>query len=148
MAANDVAASFALGVPTFAVVLGKRVRAGARARALTARIAATKRTLLAGGLLRSIQWRRKTGPIDVRGRQGVSTQMIDAFIEQRPALDRSRIDTNRADDTVLIVLDPVAIIDTDTFRWGDHTYSVKKVDGIVQDEETGVRFASEVTVIR
>ena len=45
--------------------------------------------------------------------------MIDAFIEQRPALDRSRIDTNRADDTVLIVLDPLAIIDSDTFRWGD-----------------------------
>ena len=147
---RNIAASFALGVPTFAVVLGKRVRAGPRARALTARIAATKRRLLAGGVMREVEWRQKTGPIDVRGRQGVSTQMIDAFIEQRPALDRSRIDTNRADDTVLIVLDPLAIIDSDTFRWGDppHTYSVKKVDGVIKDETTGTRYASEVTVIR
>ena len=29
-----------------------------------------------------------------------------------------------------------------------HTYSVKKIDGVIQDEETGTRFSSEVTVIR
>ena len=100
--------------------------------------------------MREIEWRQKTGPRDVRGRQAVSTQMIDAFIEQRPALDRDRVTTDRADATVLTILDPVAITDTDTFRWGDpaHTYSVKKIDGLVQDEDTGVRFSSEVTVIR
>ena len=66
---------------------------------LTRAIAAKKRALLKGGVLRSIEWRRKAGPIDVRGRQGVSTTLIDALIEQRPALDRSSIDTDRADDT-------------------------------------------------
>ena len=76
--------------------------------------------------------------------------MIDALIEQRPALDRSTIDTDRADNTVLIILDPVAITDTDTFRWGNpaHTYKVKAIDGVIQNEGTGVRFSSEVTVIR
>ena len=120
----------------------------ALADALTRTIAQTKRRLVAGGVMREIEWLRKRGPIDVRGRQGVSTTLIDALIEQRPALDRDRIDTDRADDTVITILDPVAIIDTDTFRWGEHTYSVKKIDGLVQDEETGVRFASEVTVVR
>ena len=115
---------------------------------LTRSIAATKRRLLKGGLLQPIEWRRKTGPIDVRGRQGVSTTLIDALIEQRPALDRDRIDTERVDDTVLTILDPVAIIDSDTFRWGDHTYSVKSIDGVIKDETTGTRYASEVTMIR
>ena len=56
---------------------------------------------------------------------------LEAFIEQRPALDRSALDTDRADNTVLTILDPVAITDSHTFRWGEppHTYSVKKVDG-------------------
>ena len=122
----------------------------ALADAITARIAATKRSLLAGGLLQPGEWLRKTGPIDVRGRQGVTPTLIDALIEQRPALDRDRLDTDRADDTVLIVLDPLAITDSDTFRWGDppHRYSVKKIDGVIKDESTGTRYASEVTVIR
>ena len=146
----NIKASFALGVPSFAAVLGKRVRAGPKARALTARIAATKRRLLAGGVMREIEWLRKTGPIDVRGRQGVSTTLIDALIQQRPALDRDRGATDRDDDTVLTILDPLAILDSDTFRWGEpiSTYSVSKVSGIVQDEDTGVRFFSVVTVIR
>ena len=150
MAANDVAASFTLGTPSFAAVLSKRVRAGAKARAITARIAILKRRLLTGGTLREVQWRQRTGEPDVRGRYAVTTTLLDALIEQRPALDRDRVTTERADNTVLTILDPVAITDSDTFRWGDpfHTYSVKKVDGIVQDEETGVRFASEVTVLR
>ena len=106
--------------------------------------------LLVGGMLQEVEWLRRTGPRDERGRQAVSSTMINALIEQRPQLDRSTIDTDRNDDTVLIVLDAVAITDSDLFRWGDppHTYSVKMVDGIVQDEETGVRFVSEVTVIR
>ena len=88
--------------------------------------------------MREIEWRQKAGQIDVRGRQGVSTTLLDVLIEDRPALDHDRITTDRADDTVLIILDPVAIIDSDTFRWGDppHTYSVKKIDGLLQDENT------------
>ena len=149
---HDIAASFALvGVPTFAVVLAKRIpadRTGPIAAQLTSGIATLKRTLLAGGLLRSIEWRRRTGERDVRGRQSVTTTLIDALIEQRPALDRDRIDTERTDDTVLTILDPVAIVDSDTFRWGDHTYKVAKIDGVIKNESTGVRFSSEVTVIR
>ena len=146
----NIAASFALvGNPSFSVVLGKRI-VGPLAVALTARIAAVKSRLLAGGVLQPVEWLRKTGPIDVRGRQAVSTTMIDAFIEQKPALDRSRLSTDRSDDTVLIILDPMAITDEHSFKWGDppQTYSVKKVEGIVQDEDTGVRFSSEVVVIR
>ena len=74
--------------------------------------------------------------------------MLDVLIEQRPELDRGASNTDRADNTVLIILDPVAITDEDTFRWGGHTHSVKAVDGLIQDEATGVRFSSEVTVIR
>ena len=122
----------------------------ALADTLTRTVAATKRRMLAGGILQEVEWRRRTGEPDVRGRYAVTTTLIDALIEQRPALDRDRIATDRADDTVLTILDPVAIIDTDTFRWGDppDTYSVKKVTGLIADEETGVRFSSEVTVIR
>ena len=118
--------------------------------ALTRTIAQKKRRLLAGGVLQEIEWRRRTGEPDVRGRQSVTTTLIDALIEQRPELNRDRIDTDRADDTVLTILDPVAITDTDTFRWGDppDTYSVKKISGLLEDESTGVRFSSEVTVIR
>ena len=122
----------------------------ALADALTRTIAATKRRMLAGGVLQEVAWRRRTGEPDVRGRYAVTTTLIYALIEQRPAVDRDRIDTDREDDILLTILDPLAIIDSDTFRWGDppHTYSVKKVDGVIQDEETGVRFSSEVTVIR
>ena len=118
--------------------------------ALTAKIKSAKLRLLVGGMLQEVEWLRRTGDKDERGRQAVSTTLIDALIEQRPALDRSAIDTDRADDTVLIILEPVAITDEHLFRWGvpPHTYSIKQIDGIVQNEETGVRFASEVTVIR
>ena len=36
------------------------------------------------------------------------------------------------------------------FRFGDpiHVYKIKAIDGVVANEETGVRFSSEVTVIR
>ena len=105
-------------------------------------------TLLTGGLLRSVEWHQPTGERDVRGRQAVSVSLIDALIEQRPALDRSTIDTDRADDTVLTILDPVAITDEHLFRWGGHTYKIQGVDGVIKNEVTGVRFSSEVTVIR
>ena len=127
--------------------------------ALTARIAATKRRLLEGGVLQPVEWGRKTGPRDDRGRQEVEWTPLDALIEQRPALDRGTLDTDRADNTVLVIFDPLAITDEHTFRWGGspldalivtppHVYSIKAVDGLVQDEETGTRYASEVTVIR
>ena len=119
-----------------------------RADSITARIAAVKRRLLAGGVLQPVAWLRKTGPKDVRGRQAVSTTLIDALIEQRPALDRKTLTTERADNTLLTILDPLAITASHFFRWGDHTYRVKSVDGVIKDETTGTRFASEVTVIR
>ena len=76
--------------------------------------------------------------------------MLDALIEQRPALDFGTLDTDREDNTVLIILDPLSITDADLFRWGDppHVYKVKSIDGVIQNEATGVRFSSEVTVIR
>ena len=56
--------------------------------ALTARIAAIKQRLLVGGLLMEVEWQRRTGVKDVRGRQAVDTTLLDVLIEQRPALDR------------------------------------------------------------
>ena len=119
--------------------------------ALSARIASAKRGLLAGGVLQLVSWGVPVGERDERGRITFSYSDLDAFIEQRPALDRgSGFTTDRADNTVLVVLDPVAIFDDHLFRFGDppHTYSVKAVDGIVQDEELGTRYASEVTLVR
>ena len=117
---------------------------------ITARLAATKRRLLAGGLLQEIEWGVHTGEPDIRGRRTFTYSTLDALIEERPALDRGASDTDRADNTVITILDPVAITDAHTFRWGDppHTYSVKSIDGLLQTEETGVIFSSEVTVIR
>ena len=68
----------------------------ALADAITRTVAANKRRLLAGGIMQEVEWRRRTGEPDVRGRQAVTTTLIDAFIEQRPALDRDRITTDRA----------------------------------------------------
>ena len=124
----------------------------ALADAITARIANTKRRLLDGGLLQEIEWGVVVpqDPPDPRGRKTYAFSPIDAFIEQRPALDRGAISTERSDNTVLVILDPLAITDQDFFRWGTpaHTYSVKKIEGVVKDAETGVRYSSEVTVIR
>ena len=118
--------------------------------AITARIAAIKRRLLEGGLLQLVSWGVPVGERDERGRITYAYSDIDAFIEARPALDRSTRDTERADNTVLVILDPLAIADTDLFRWGEppQTYKVKAIDGLISDEETGTRYASEVTVIR
>ena len=115
--------------------------------AIRARIAATKKRLLDGGVLRPVEWGIPGEP-DVRGRKIFTYFMLDAFIEQRPALDRGATSTERSDNTVLTILDPLAITDEHLFRWGEHTYSVKAVDGLLQDESTGVRFASEVVIIR
>ena len=120
--------------------------------ALTARIAATKQRLLDGGVMQPIEWGVVVpqDPPDPRGRKVYEYSEIDALIEQRPALDRGTLDTDRADNTVLTILDPLAVTDEHLFRWGDppHTYSVKAIDGLVMNEETGTRYASEVTVIR
>ena len=118
--------------------------------ALTARIAATKRRLLDGGLLQEVEWGVPSGEPDIRGRRTYAFETLDALIEERPALDRGTLDTDRADNTVLVIFDPLAIADEHLFRWGEpsHTYKVKAVDGLLSDEETGTRYASEVTVIR
>ena len=133
-------------------------------KAIIARIAAVKRRLKAGGLLVEVGWLRRTGPRDVRGRQDISTTMIDALIVQGHGLERDRFTTERADDTVLVIFDPVAISDVDFFRWGgtpattlgDGTpveaipgkaRSIKKIDGLVADE-SGTKYLTEVTVIR
>ena len=119
------------------------------ADALTARIAATERRLKAGGMLQEVEWGIPGEP-DVRGRRTFTYSTIDALIEQRPALERSATDTDRTDNTVLTILEPLAIMDDHLFRWGDppHAYSIKQIDGLVQDKETGMRYASEVIVIR
>ena len=119
---------------------------------LTARIAAAKQRLKVGGVLQPVEWGVivPQDPPDPRGRKVYAYSDLDALIEDRPALDRSAISTDRADNTVLTILDPVAITDEHLFRFGDppHTYSVKAIDGLLSDEETGTRYASEVTVIR
>ena len=115
-----------------------------------------KRALLKGGLLQEVEWGVVVPVVppdvpDPRGRKTYAYTTLDAFIEQRPALDRGQgFTTDRNDDTTLTILEPVAITDEHLFRFGDpvHTYSVKAVDGIVKDEDTGTRYASEVTVIR
>ena len=126
-----------------------------RADSITARIAAVKRRLLKGGVLQEVQWGIPDPPLpppdtDVRGRRTFTFSTVDALIEKRPALDRGRFRSERSDDTVLIILDPLAITTEHLFRWGDppNTYSVKAVEGLLKDEETGTRYASEVTVIR
>ena len=43
---------------------------------------------------------------------------LDALIEQRPALDRGTLDTDRADNTVLVIFDPLAITDEHIFSGG------------------------------
>ena len=74
--------------------------------ALTAKIAAAKRRLLDGGLLQLVSWGVPVGERDERGRITYTYSDLDALIEARPALDRSTIDTDRADNTVLTILDP------------------------------------------
>ena len=117
--------------------------------ALTARIASTKNRLLEGGLMQEIEWGIPGEP-DIRGRRPFTYTTIDAVIEERPALDRGTLSTDRADNTVLTILDPVAITDEHTFRWGDppHVYKIKAVEGLLQNGETGTRFFSEVVVLR
>ena len=52
--------------------------------ALTARIAATKRRLLEGGLLQEVEWGVQSGERDERGRVTITYTPLDALIEQRP----------------------------------------------------------------
>ena len=122
--------------------------------AITARIAAAKR-LLAGGVLQEVEWGTVVPVVlpdvpDPRGRKTYEYSLLDALIEEGPALDRGALSTERSDDIKLIILDPVAITDEHLFRWGDppHVYKIKAVDGLLQDGATGTRYFSEVTVIR
>ena len=120
--------------------------------AITARIAATRRRLLAGGLLVEIEWGVPGPRIRryLRGRRSVTWATLFAYVQAGQALGRDRLSTDRSDDILLVILEPVAITDSDIFRWGDppDTYSVKSVSGLIADAETGVRFSSEVVVIR
>ena len=120
------------------------------ANALTARIAAAKRRLLAGGLLRAVEWGFPVGERDIRGRQTYEYLPLHVLIEKRPAVDFGRYSTELNDNTVVTILEPLAVKDVHRFRWGDplHSYSIKAIDGVVQNEEDGTRFFSEVTVIR
>ena len=135
--------------------LGARIadeRIASKCAVSRTRSRASKRRLKTGGLLRSVKWGQPGEP-DVRGRRRFAYTSLDAVIEQllRPdAGPHATLATDRADDTVLTILDPVAITDEHLFRWGSpsHTYRIKQVDGVVQDEETGTRFFSEVVVIR
>ena len=117
--------------------------------ALTARLLATKKRLLDGGVMQPVEWGIPGEP-DIRGRRPFTYTTIDAVIEERPALDRETLGTERSDNTVVTILDPLAITDEHLFRWGDppHSHKVKAIDGLLQDEETGTRYFSEVTVIR
>ena len=118
--------------------------------ALGARLAATKRRLLAGGILQPVEWGVPTGEPDIRGRRTYEYSEIDALIEDRPALDRGGTSTERSDHTVLVIFDPVAISTEHLFRWGEppHVYKIKAVEGLLKNAETGTRYASEITVIR
>ena len=64
-------------------------------KALTRSIAATKRRLVKGGLLQPIEW-GVPGEPDVRGRRTYAYTPLDALIEERPALDRGRVYSERA----------------------------------------------------
>ena len=101
---TDVLVSLTAGAPSLAAradLLSPSDRTGPLAKSISRGVATSKRLLLTGGLLRSIEWHRRTGEKDVRGRQAVSVSLIDALISPQPALDRSTIDTGRADNTVL-----------------------------------------------
>ena len=120
--------------------------------AITARIAATRRRLLAGGLLQPVEW-GVPGPRilgDKYGGRSITWAPLDAYIESRQALDRGRLSTQRVDDILLVFLEPLAIQDSHLFRFGDpaHTYSVKSISGLLKDEDSGIRHSSEVTVQR
>ena len=101
--------------------------------ALTARVATTKRRLLAGGLLLDIEI-GTPGARDNRGRPGATTwEPAVAYIEDITALDRaSALTTDRNDNTVVIILDPTAIKDSQLLRWGTplKTFLIKAIDGV------------------
>lgn len=48
--------------------------------ALTAKIKSAKLRLLVGGMLQEVEWLRRTGPRDERGRQAVSSTMINSTL--------------------------------------------------------------------
>ena len=67
---------------------------------LTARIEAAKAWLLAGGLLQEVEWGVPSGDRDERGRVTITYTPIDAFIEQRPALDRGAASAPKRADNI------------------------------------------------
>ena len=90
--------------------------------------------------------RRPAGPTGPTWAQNLRVfGPLDAFIELRTGLDRSTLDTGQADDTVLHILDPVAIFDDQLFRFGDPSSRLQDLkdplDGLLSDEEAGTRYA-------
>ena len=120
--------------------------------AITARIAATRRRLLAGGLLQPVEW-GVPGPRilgDLYGGRSIAWAPLDAYIESRQALDRGRLSTQRVDDILLVFLEPLEILDSHLFRFGDPPiiYKVKSISGLLQDHGAGIRYSTEVVLIR
>ena len=91
-----------------------------------------------------------TRPPDPRGRKTTRIRTWTRSLNSVPLWTVGALSTERSDNTVLHILDPVAITDEHLFRWGDppHVYKIKAVDGLLQDEATGTRYASEVVLIR
>ena len=115
-------------------------RAGLDGHALlarsTARIASAKRRASRSGWIATVissgggEQARKTC---AGGGCFTYSDVSTCSLEQRPALDRGASNTDREDNTVLIILDPVAITDEHLFRWGDppHVrYKIKAVDRV------------------
>ena len=115
---------------------------------------ATKRRLLEGGLLQEVELGVVVpqDPPDPRGRKVYAFSPLDALIEQRPSAGPGgTLDTDRADNTVLVIFDPAGNHRRTSFQVGrtDRTSTrLRRLTGSWQDEETGTRYASEVTVIR
>ena len=119
---------------------------------ISARIAATKRRLMEGGLLQEVQW-GVPGPrigVGLDARLSFTWKPLFVYIRSQQGIARGRSDTNRVDSTLVVVLDEVAIDTSDRFQWGEppHVYKIKSVSGFIRDEDRGTRYASEVTVQR
>ena len=103
--------------------------------AITERIAATKRRLLEGGRVAARSSGAYPASPDMRGRRVFT--YYDARRADRAAAQRStvarRFSTDRADNTVLTILDPLSITDEHIFSGGAirfTSYKIKAIDGI------------------
>ena len=97
---------------------------------ITRQLRAAKHRFTERGLNALIEWNRP----------GRRPSRLDGFIEEKPL-------PGGGTATVVLVLDPVAIDDTHTFRWGRPgiVYEIVEIAGLVQDEALGTRHYSQVT---